>query len=304
MKLGVVIGRFQVPYLHKGHVTLIEEACKNSDQVLVLVGTSEFRSKRNPLTYREVSYMLSEIEFSKPITLRSVEDCPTDREWSSRVDSLIAVYEPTEVVLYGGRDSFIPHYTGRYTTRLVETVGSCSGTALREQVAATYEASTLGERRQVVASWQRQFEVVPVAVDIVVLTKGKRILGDEYTGILLGRKRKNDGLRLPGGFLDKTDLSIRHAASRELKEETNIEIPPEQFEIREGRLVKDWRFDYPVYCPTAYVKISPPLVYYPGDDFETVKVIDLAGFSEPGFPEVFPGHKDVIDQILKEEGYV
>jgi bifunctional NMN adenylyltransferase/nudix hydrolase len=52
-KLFVVIGRFQI--LHKGHVSLIQEAldsCQEGDHVLVLVGSSnKERSLKNPLSF-------------------------------------------------------------------------------------------------------------------------------------------------------------------------------------------------------------------------------------------------------------
>lgn len=47
MKLGVVIGRFQVPELTPGHKNVLKEAIRNSDQVLVLVGTSRVITKKN-----------------------------------------------------------------------------------------------------------------------------------------------------------------------------------------------------------------------------------------------------------------
>lgn len=52
-KLFVVIGRFQI--LHKGHVSLIQEAldsCQEGDHVLVLIGSSnKERSLKNPLSF-------------------------------------------------------------------------------------------------------------------------------------------------------------------------------------------------------------------------------------------------------------
>ena len=48
---GVVIGRFQVPSLHAGHINLLEVA-SNHQRLIVLVGCHPFgQSKNHPLDY-------------------------------------------------------------------------------------------------------------------------------------------------------------------------------------------------------------------------------------------------------------
>ena len=55
--LGIVIGRFQ-PF-HRGHQALLDEACAEFDDVLVLVGSSNKpRSIRNPFTFGERRSMI------------------------------------------------------------------------------------------------------------------------------------------------------------------------------------------------------------------------------------------------------
>jgi len=51
-KVSVIIGRFQIHKLHKGHLALIEEAKKISGFVLILIGvTSATGTDLNPISF-------------------------------------------------------------------------------------------------------------------------------------------------------------------------------------------------------------------------------------------------------------
>ncbi len=43
MKLSVVIGRFQTPYLHEGHKYVLDRAEEEGDGLLILVGVSHLK---------------------------------------------------------------------------------------------------------------------------------------------------------------------------------------------------------------------------------------------------------------------
>lgn len=50
--LSVIIGRFQTPYLHEGHLDLLKQARNHSENVLVLIGTtSATGTDKNPLPF-------------------------------------------------------------------------------------------------------------------------------------------------------------------------------------------------------------------------------------------------------------
>ena len=50
--LSVVIGRFQTPYLHQGHLELLEKANNYSDNLLVLIGcTVATGTDKNPMDF-------------------------------------------------------------------------------------------------------------------------------------------------------------------------------------------------------------------------------------------------------------
>ena len=50
MKTNVVVGRFQTPELHEGHISLLEKAYKESDNnlIVILAVTEDTPSLKNP----------------------------------------------------------------------------------------------------------------------------------------------------------------------------------------------------------------------------------------------------------------
>lgn len=49
MKIGVILARFQP--IHNGHLQLIKKACDENDQVLVIIGSIDKLSQRNPIPW-------------------------------------------------------------------------------------------------------------------------------------------------------------------------------------------------------------------------------------------------------------
>ena len=49
MKTGVILARFQP--IHNGHLQLIKKACEENEQVLVIIGSIDKLSKRNPIPW-------------------------------------------------------------------------------------------------------------------------------------------------------------------------------------------------------------------------------------------------------------
>lgn len=143
MNISVVIGRFQVPYLHAGHKDLLRTAAEKSDNksVVVLVGTTkETGTKRNPLDFKTRELMIrSDAPTSFKISVSDIlplPDLPTDEEWSQNVDRVLeSLYTGVTFTLYGSRDSFASHYSGKYKVVEIPVVNECSGTELREAVA-------------------------------------------------------------------------------------------------------------------------------------------------------------------------
>lgn len=131
---AVIIGRFQVPYLHLGHIYLISHALQNYDKVVILLGCIDPKNgetdERNPYS---IHYRLMVIDKVFPhVEVVYLYDKPgDDKKWSKQVDMLIEDYE--NPVLLHSRDSFVDHYMGRYPTKEVPELPGYSGTELRKQ---------------------------------------------------------------------------------------------------------------------------------------------------------------------------
>lgn len=214
-KIGVVIGRFQVCELHAGHMHLINFARKHSDELLFLIGTTEaFPSKRNPLTYQVREAMIKKT--FPDSTVIPLPDCPTNEEWSHLIDRIISEKFPGYYVnLFGSRDSFIPYYSGRFTTVMVIDIPAPSGTDVRKRINGEGMASKEFREGMILAQNAR----LPISYQTVDIA----VIRNEDQSVLMGRK-KIDGksFRFIGGFVDPDDVSLEEAALRELKEEAGL----------------------------------------------------------------------------------
>src|SRR3990167_2937436 len=109
-KVGVIVGRFQVPELHAGHRYLVETAIKQCDHVLVVLGHTETLSERNPFS-KKARHAMLKASYPK-IQLAAINDELSDEQWSEKLDQIIVKRFPdTDVTLYGSRDSFLAAYT-------------------------------------------------------------------------------------------------------------------------------------------------------------------------------------------------
>lgn len=142
MKTGVIIARFQVPYLHEGHIHLIREVEKKSDNIVFLLGSPTVPDIRNPLPYDHRADMIFEhLWFDPSVFVHELPNHDDDIEWSKQIDSILDHHEG--VTLYGSRDSFRKHYHGKYPFEEIPEIPSISGTELRK----TYGIESLEDYR-------------------------------------------------------------------------------------------------------------------------------------------------------------
>lgn len=135
MKLGVIIGRFQVPYLHEGHRHLIDSAIANSDQVLIILGCTMETDERNPYSFLQREEMI--LKSYPNVIVDFIFDNPSNLDWSNRLDFVIRrqMEQGDEVTLFGSRDSFITSYlTGIHRYQEVKEIPGVSGTMIRENL--------------------------------------------------------------------------------------------------------------------------------------------------------------------------
>lgn len=285
--VGVIVGRFQTADLHAGHLKLIQHVCDAHEKVVIFLGVSPlWATINNPLDFQARKQM---IQAAFPdVIINYVEDMHSDSKWSAALDRQIArIVTPAQsVLLYGSRDSFLPHYTGKHATRELESDQVYSASAERKIISAGNTKASADFRAGVIWATQVHYPTSFQTVDFI-------ILDDAGQRALLGRKANEDKFRILGGFVDPTDPSLEHAVTRESKEETGLEVGDIRY-IGSHR-VNDWRYRAErdkiltalFLCKRIYGKPEP------ADDIEEVRWFDL---SEP-LP-VVPEHEPLIEMMF------
>jgi bifunctional NMN adenylyltransferase/nudix hydrolase len=235
--VGVVIARFQVPKLHEGHRHLVDHVIANHKRVIVLLGDRDIqRNDKHSLDFATRKLMVNgaypEIECYRLL------DKGNDELWSEEVDSLLANQNANDAVLYGSRDSFIPHYLGAHRVVEVPAVSLVNGTGVREKNAKK-PLDSEDFRRGVLYAMSNRYPQGHPAVDCALV----RRRNDEFE-ILLGKKdRREKSWRFIGGFFDpEKDTSYEEAAMRELREEGGPGLVFDYPNYIGSAVINDWRY--------------------------------------------------------------
>ncbi|MFT4533761.1 MAG: bifunctional NMN adenylyltransferase/nudix hydrolase [Saprospiraceae bacterium] len=233
MNVGVIIARFQTPYLHEGHKALMDEVADHHDKLIIVLGVCPVRgSRRNPYDYFTREKMIKR-EYPEVVVL-PLSDHPSDAQWSENLDNVLVAACPAErFALYGSRDSFIPYYSGRNKTVELPEHGDHNASELRQKYAdKVFDSQDF--RAGILYAYHNQYPKVYPTVDIAVFKNG----GKE---ILLGKKPNNMKWRLIGGYVDPTDENLEEAALRELEEEAGpIKVKTMTYFM--STKVDDWRY--------------------------------------------------------------
>lgn len=130
---GIIIGRFQVPKLHLGHIYLISTALQECDEAVILLGClggeDPTDDDKNPYTYYERIQVIRRV--FPQVSILYLFDRDTDEKWSKEVDMLCEDYK--DPILYHSRDSFISHYSGKLPSKEIPELPGYSGTQLRKE---------------------------------------------------------------------------------------------------------------------------------------------------------------------------
>ncbi len=231
--IGVIIARFQSPYLHAGHKDLIDSVRRDHNKIVIVLGVSPvLGSRKNPLDFHTREKMIKK-DYPEIVVL-PLSDHPIDLKWSLNLDSLLSNSFPgSGFKLFGSRNSFIPYYSGKYEVIELQENGLHNATLIREQISSKVLDSE-EFRTGVIYAYSNTYLKVYPTVDIAVFRNNK-------AEILLGKKEIDNKWRLLGGFSDPTDDSYEDAARRELAEECGpIEITEMKYE--KSFRVNDWRY--------------------------------------------------------------
>lgn len=295
--VGILVGRFQVDELHEGHIRLLDTIVKNHAKTIIFLGNSPCKcTVRNPLDFEARKLMIS-AAYPEAIVLY-ITDMYTDKAWSERLDSQIKdiVGVGSSVRLYGSRDSFINHYTGKYECEELEQVSFVSGTDIRKRISQKVKG-TKDFRMGVIWAVMNQYPKCLPTVDILAVRESK----EGTTQVLLGKRNNEPKYRIPGGFVSPRE-TLETAARREFREEVGCEITEPQY--IKSFVVEDWRYRSEVDAITtslfmAEIMFGKPT---PGDDLDELRWFDLNGKI---VYEIVEEHKPliqyVIDNLVKKE---
>lgn len=232
--IGVLVGRFQIHELHEAHKEVIQTVVDNHQKVILFLGVAPLvHTSRNPLDFDSRKKMIEKI--FPDIVIAPLPDRGNDKAWSKELDSRIKeIFPMGKVLLYGGRDSFIPHYEGSFDTHELEQRIYVSATEVRNQVRHDIKSSP-DYRAGVITASLNKYPIAYSTIDVVATR-------NDGTEFLLGRKPNEKVYRFIGGFKDpEKDNSRIDAVHREFAEETNgckLFQPKHICELK----VDDWRY--------------------------------------------------------------
>ncbi len=295
MAIGVVIGRFQTPFLHEGHVDLLREANKN-ERLVVLVGCASVPfTKRNPLDFSTRELMIRGM--FPDATIMPVFDQPSNESWSKTLDRMLEdLYPFQKIFLYHGRDSFRNSYTGKLETKEVNTYSGIDASGLREKAGTTIEAGQDFRHGIIYASQNSWPRVIPT-VDIACWRKSGRTVE-----LLLGRKNPPNGggkLCLIGGHVNIDDVDGAYAARRELNEETGLTVSVKDLKIVSQHFIGGTeRTGNTRILTTLYsIEVSDSVIAIANDDIDELEWVDI---SDLNWDDIYTKHWPLIEAFEEE----
>lgn len=307
MKASVIVGRFQTHRLTCGHENLIKTAAKNANLLLVCVGNSIVRNtRREPLPFEARKTMLEEfcLKNTKVTELQIVpiNDLGNMPLWCEQLDFIInssvsAYYGDCDITIYGGRDSVVDYYTGKYKTELVGEIFGVNATHERDAV-LNLIGTDMNEsfRLGMIYASQWRFPCGFPTADIVCCR-----IKNNNVEMLLCRKPNRTQYQLPGGFFDPNlDQNLEDTAIRELFEETNVVASTIGY--LGSYVVDDFRYRKDIdkiVTSVYYIKCFDGCDANPKDDVEEVKWFDLETLIKNTDTIIYPAHKKIIIDAIK-----
>lgn len=284
--VGVIVGRFHVHELHQGHKDLINFVLNRHSKVIVFLGLSPCKSTvKNPLDFETRKQLL--LQHYPDLIILYIKDQKEDAVWSKNLEEQIGdVVSPTQTVtLYGSRDSFISHYSGKYKCIEMEQEVFSSGTDVRKTICNKIKSSSDFRAGAIWATSNQYPKAIPT-VDIA-------IFNDDYSKLLLARKSNEEEYRFVGGFVSPGE-NYETAAKREVIEETHLEVGDLKYICSE--YVDDWRYKKETdKITTAFFIVK--VIYgrpTPDDDIAELKWFSLTDIKEN---MLVPNHRILFNRL-------
>lgn len=230
--VAIVVARFQVHALSEAHIELIETVRSNHNKVVIFLGLAPtVGTRNNPLDFESRKQMI--LGKFPDVNVLYIKDIPDDTIWSKKLDEHITdMLLPNQTaVLYGGRDSFISRYFGKFPTVELESKKYLSGTELRKEISSKVKAS--GDfRAGVIWAVHNQYPKAVATIDVIIY--------DERGRFLMVRKPNESLYRFVGGFAQPDNDSYEMDAKREIYEEVGVETG--DLRMVGSTKIQDWRF--------------------------------------------------------------
>ena len=293
--VGGIVGRFQLDIPHEAHMNLIQNTLDNHEHVIIFLGINHvINSFNNPLDYKSRKLMIEEYfdEERDRISILPIKDKETNEEWSADLDSRIEEIHPgRSCLLYGGRDSFMSAYKGKYDMEELVQEIYVSGTDARNAASKKVIKSAEYRIGVIAAAHSRYVPVVPT-VDVA-------IVDETETKVLLAKRNYESGWRFIGGHIDPEDKFAKDAAKREATEETGGSAEIEIIEYIEQVQIEPWKYrgEREGMITTLFKgkHIFGPL--NPADDIDMLKWVEINKLKEEG--NIIKEHEILRDLFLE-----
>ena len=230
--VGVVMARFQCHEIHQGHRDLLDTVISKHSRVIVFLGVSPIRNTMaNPLDFKHREYMIK-AEYPN-VEVYYQDDNRSDEVWSKNLDKQLSKWlNPGQTAtLYGSRDSFISHYSGKFPTCELESEIIISASQIRKEIINNYVPSK-DFRAGLIAATGLHYPLAQQTVDIAIINDA-----DE---VLLAKKPGESLWRFVGGYSDARSQSLEEDAKREVMEETGVEVSEPVY--IGSTIINDWRY--------------------------------------------------------------
>jgi bifunctional NMN adenylyltransferase/nudix hydrolase len=286
---GAIVGRYQTPYLHEGHKSIINKIVEKHENLIVFLGVFDGQpNDDNPMDFATRRVMILE-SYPEAIVL-PLPDKKSDEVWSSLLDEKIKeVIGRNSCILYGGRDSFIPYYTTKtYEVNELESPNVLiSATTIREEVIRKARNS-VDFRTGVIYGVTKRFKSPYTAVDIAPVREGK---------VLMVRKPDEKGLRFAGGHVDNSDESFEAAALREFKEEVGRNMVVSTPVYVKSFRINDWRYKKTKEKIFSSLYVVECLSGTPDPD-DDVNYAEWVPFEDLYRTNIEPEHQPLVDALI------
>jgi bifunctional NMN adenylyltransferase/nudix hydrolase len=296
--IGALVGRFQVHELHEAHKYLINQVVENHKKVILFLGVPKVvGTKKNPLDFDTRKRMIQ--HHYPDIVILALPDFGDDRRWSSELDKRVKeVYPIGEVLLYGGRDSFIPYYKsggGHFDCKELAEYGTfVSGTEVRKMVSEQVKNSNDFRAGMIYQSYNQYPKVHP-CVDVAILDESEE-------KVLLAKRPFEDGWRFIGGFSKPTDTSYEHTARRKVVEDAGVNLSVGRPIYIGSCKIPDWRYqsEEDKILSILFVAKKQFGRIDPSDDVSELKWWDITDL-EKDEKIIMDEHKILLDMFLKNK---